>query len=454
VALGLEICFNIDMTDIVEYLNACRYRQSFLTQQLQLLSDERHRFQEDAERLQGVEQRIRQELIGYLLPEVQDRYLEELEQRLSYSGFLAIKREYDEKFEAAERRRVEIEGMDEYLHYEFLIDQANRKIEEVRPTYESKKAQIGAWESSKWFQRLKRRHYFELDYSAGLWRRFWDWRAVSLLMGHLRKKAQLSFENPTRLKEFYRHLRAETDDVVSVYESRVAERDRIEGIKTEHQELLKAPERLLGELFQALGEAALAHLDACPEDMRVELARNDKVLNGFFRKLTGVRKQVQYLRELPVTRVDSLIQQVKQEIAKLDAKIKKLEMQRRRGKRKRYSHSEIQRMREVKADKWNRRLDKTSRLRGRIAGFDRYDHGSFVRDYLWWDLITNHAMADDIYEVREFREQHPDWDRTRFEDPTMQSYGMGAAMVYDDVADDLASSMSDAAGADVFSDPS
>jgi hypothetical protein len=36
----------------------------------------------------------------------------------------------------------------------------------------------------------------------------------------------------------------------------------------------------------------------------------------------------------------------------------------------------------------------------------------------------------------------------------MQSYGMGAAMVYDDVADDLASSMSDAAGADVFSDPS
>lgn len=442
------------MAGIAEYLDACEYRRSFLQQQLNALQEERQMFDGDSERLSGVAQRVRQELIGYLLPEVSDQHLKSLEQRLSYSGLMSIKEKYNELFQAAERRRAEIEKMDEFLHYDFLIDQAKRNVEDVRPTYESFRQKIALWEKSRWFQQLLKRNYFDLSYTAGWWRRFWDWRAVSHLMSHLKRKGGLLFETPTELKQHYRHLRAEADDVIAAYDRRVGEHDRIEAIKSEHQQLLGAPEHLLSALFQNLGNAIIDHLDACPEEVRIDLARGDKVLNTFLRKQTGLQKQIQYLRELPVTRVDSVVQQLNQEIQSLDAKIKKLKAQQARRKRKYFSEDDIERMRNVKVDKWARRREKNARLRQRIVTFNQYDQGSFVRDYLWWDLITDGALGDDIYEVRDFRTHHPEWDRSRYRDPTSDTYAMGAAIMYDDAANDLAASMTSGSNDDSLSDHS
>jgi hypothetical protein len=96
-------------------------------------------------------------------------------------------------------------------------------------------------------------------------------------------------------------------------------------------------------------------------------------------------------------------------------------MQRRRGKRKRYSKSDIQRTRAVKAEKWEKRRMQTRKLRSRIVEFEKYDHGSFVSSYLWWDLITKGARGDDLFEVRNFHERHPGWDYQAFRDPASSS---------------------------------
>ena len=385
------------MAGIPEYLEACNFRKQFLREQLRWLRAERQQFGEDAKRLQAVEQRVRQELIGYLLPEVQDLFLAGLEQRISYPGLLPIKAKYDAKFEAVERRSVELEQMDEFQQYDFLLDRAQRDVDDIQPKFEAATAHMAIWEQSKWFKSLNQRKYFELGYAAGFFRRILDWRAESFLMAHLTRHAQLDFETPEALKQHFRQLRDETADVVAAYETRVAERDRICGIKQEHGELLRAPERLLGELFGELGDATVAHLDACPEDLRIELARRDSHLNAFLRKLTGVRKQLQYLSELPVTRVDAVTQQLEQELAKVEAKIKKLTLQRRRGKRKKYADADIVNMRNVKQEKWARRQERTARLRQEISAFDRYDHGSFVSSYLWWDIVTHGAIVDYNY---------------------------------------------------------
>ena len=444
------------MAGISNYIEACKFRKNFINEQLQWLREEDGKFATDIKRLQDVEQRIRQELIGYLLPEVQDPHLDSLEERLSYSGLRPIKRKYDEAFDAAEKRRVELEAMDEFQHYDFLIDQANQGVEDIRPKYETACQHISLWEGSKWFKQLNQRKYFEQGYVARWWHTFFDWRAISFLMSELSKKAKLKFNNPVSLKQHYRQLRDETNDIVAAYDKRVAERDRIHGIKTEHQELLKAPERLLAELFNELGGAAISHLDACPEDLRIDLARGDKVLNAFLRKQTGVRKQIQYLRELSVTRLKALFQQLKQDLAKTEAKIKKLELQKRRGKRKHYYSTDLQRMRNVKTDKWERRRDKTGRLRNKIAGFEKYDRGSFTSDYLWWDLITGGSAADDIFEVRDFRNRNPEWDRSSYRDPTEDHATTETTETtgYDDAAEDLAASMLDSHEDHLFVDPS
>ena len=431
------------MAGIREYLEACRYRQNFLQEQLQWLKQEYAEYGADAERLDEVSQRVQQETVGYLLPEVDDDYLSALQDKLHYPGLLPIKKEYEDRFEAAEARRVELEAMDELQQYEFFWDRAKRDVEDVRPKYDSMKEKLSHWENTKWFWQLEKRGYFKPDYQAGFFRRFFDWRAVSFLMAHLKKKAELSFDLPIKLREHYRLLREEAETVFAAFDKRMAEQTRIENLKAEHQEMLTAPERLLAELFRDLGEAALAHLNACPEDLRLEIARSDSHLNAFLRKQIGTQKQAQYLRELAVTRINSRIQQVEQELHKVDAKIRKLKMQQRRGKRKRYSRDDLFRMRNVKADKWKNKRAKTTKIRHKIVKFNKYDRGSCSSGYLWWDLITNQSHADDIYEVREFRRTNPDWDYRAYRDPTTTGVAdQDHTGVFDDVAEDLASSMS------------
>lgn len=431
------------MYGINEYLQACHYRREFLKEQLKWLQNERQNFAVDAERLAADADRIRQEMIGYLLPEVGDDHIVALERRLSYPGLTPIKREYDARFDAAEKRRAELEAMDEIEHYDYQIEQAHRDVEDVRPAYDKTRKQIRSWENSKWFAKLHRRGYFKRDYSAGFFRRFFDWRDVSFLMAELGRTSDLDFQVPVKLREHYRNLREEADTVIAAFDKRATERDRIAALKKEHQELVSAPERLLSDLFRDLGKASVQHLDACPEDLRLELARGDENLNAFFRKQVGVGKQIQYLRELSVTRVDARIQQVDQELIKINNKIQKLEMQRRRGKRKRYSQDDIHRMRNVKAEKWDRNRAKTIKIRGKIADFRKYDRGSFATNYLWWDLMTGGSAADDIFEVREFRQRYPDWNHRSYVDPTVGAVGLSIdpTNVWDEAAEDLASSM-------------
>ena len=116
-------------------------------------------------------------------------------------------------------------------------------------------------------------------------------------------------------------------------------------------------------------------------------------------------------------------------------------MQQRRGKRKRYSRDDLSRMRNVKADKWEKKRIKTAKIRDKITRFDKYDQGSCSADYLWWDLITNQSAADDIYEVREFRRINPHWDYRAFDDRTASAEIDQTDAIYDDAADELASSM-------------
>jgi len=212
---------------------------------------------------------------------------------------------------------------------------------------------------------------------------------------------------------------------------------------------LAAPERLLSELYRELGKAALEHLQSCPEELRLNLAQGDPHLNAFLKKERGVQKQVQYLRELSVTRLDSRLQQLHQELNKLDAKLHKLEMQRRRGKRKRYSAADLARTRQVKPEKWKKRREQTQALRGRIVQFDRYDQGSWTAGYLWWDLMTKGARGDDLFEVREFHQRNPNWNHKSYHDPTTDPASVQYGIMHDPLenqamdhaAEDLADSM-------------
>ena len=112
------------MAGIREYLDACYYRQNFLEEQQAWLKQERANYDSDAGRLDEVASRVQQEMVGYLIPEVDDAHLASLQDKLHYPGLLPIKREYEKRFDSAEARRVELESMDEIQQFEFFRDRA------------------------------------------------------------------------------------------------------------------------------------------------------------------------------------------------------------------------------------------------------------------------------------------------------------------------------------------
>ena len=109
-------------------------------------------------------------------------------------------------------------------------------------------------------------------------------------------------------------------------------------------------------------------------------------------------------------------------------------------------------MRTVKEDKWELNRLKTIKMREKLSRFEKHDRGSCSSDYLWWDLMTGGARADDIYEVREFRERNPNFNYRSYDDPYDTDDHIDSPM--DDAAEDLALSMSSSGDDDLFMDPS
>ncbi len=428
------------MFGINDYLEACLYRKNFLGQQREWLFQERHQHEANAKRLQAELDRVRQEMAGYLIPEVNDEHLAELQRHLECPGLLDIKNDYEKRFDTAERRRVQLESMDEIQQYDTRIQSARERVGELLPRHNELRSEFMHWSGSRWYAQLDQRGYFEKDYWAGFFTRFWDWRAVSFLMEDLENGPLLSFETPDELKRHYWKLQEEYKVVIPEYDDRAAQRDRILALKTEHQQCVTAPERLLGELYRDLGAAVLDYMNSMPQARREYLASVDSNLNDFMRKELGIKKQIQYLDILAVARIDSSAQQVDLETAKIDQKIHKLETKRRRGKQKFYTQDDIDRMRAVKSEKWAKRKLKTEKMRRKISDFNKYDQGSVTNKFLWWDLITNRSYGDDIYEVREHRQRFPDWNHRQHHDPWVADDDHAIAFM-DDAAGDLASSM-------------
>lgn len=391
-----------------EYINACVERQNFLKEQERWLGEESAKYKENAEQLQKTRDRIRQETVGYLLPELNDQHLQELEKKLSYPMLMVTKREYDQKFQQVENRRMELESSDEIKNFDLNLYQIDDVLNDLTPGYLQASKRKKLWEEGKPFQNLRRRNFFTDEGSKGWLNAILNWRDVSLLMGKLRKGGE-RYRNPTEVRTAYRLFADQSADVLNAYARKLKERETLVGMRDELRCLYKEPENLLSSLYEDLSTKILEHLEIAPEEVRVQIAKQDPYLDTFFRKSLGTQKQIKYLKELSVLRIDSQKGALKQELNKLGAKINKLKFQKQRGKRKSFTKTQIAQMRDCKPDKWNKRRSQIGEVRERIYGFDNYNSGSLLERYLWWDVITRGMQGNDIIEVRHFHEANPNW---------------------------------------------
>lgn len=395
------------MASYNDYRDAISERARFLQDQSEQLRQAREEYKADIQRLEQLLERNRREMVGYLLADVGQQDLEALERRLSYPGLQAIRLGFEQRREALAGELERLEQTDELTNHDYHLARIEQEIEQIQEVHDHLRQRVGLFEKSPWLGRLVARGYFGPDYRPPLFDRFRDWRAVSFCLADL-EQGGLDLADPDQLRRHYRTLRAEADPIFELYEGLVRQQSALRELKSRAAALRESLDGLPQQMYQELGRAITDHLEACTPEMRQELAGDDAHLVAFLKKTRGLNKQIQYLRELIVTRLDSTMASLEQQQDKLTRKSHKL---RRKGAAAGpFTEEQVSKLRELKADKWRRRQQGYRELRGRIAGFDRYDDGSLVGTFLWWDLMTNRARGDDIYEVRTFREQHPQWD--------------------------------------------
>ncbi|MCA9522722.1 MAG: hypothetical protein KC609_17215, partial [Myxococcales bacterium] len=367
-------------------------------------------FEIDAARLSALRERAMSDLQAYLLADLDDDSLRALETRLRCPGLVAVKRRTDEEIAACERERAQLAGDPEVEHYEHHHSAVTDEREELRGPHEQMSAERRRWEDSKWFDELQADGFFEPTYDPGLFQKFLDWRAGSFWMDEVEPALGRTFENLDELREAYLKLRTSADSVKEAYDGLGARLDALSAKRQRYDQLVRQPDVLHRQMVTTLEEAIAAHLDACPSDLRLEIAEGDPNLDAAMKKLTGLQKQSQYLRELRVVRVDSVVQQLEQQLRKLDRTIAKTERKiAKYGPGYRASAEAVNKLETLQRKKWDKRVASLDKVRTRVSDFDRYDHGSLSNDFLWWMLITDGMRGNDLYEVRVFTEQHPDW---------------------------------------------
>lgn len=389
-----------------QWFEAADTRLAFLQEQRQKLQQHQEAFNKDVTEQKAVLDNTWRELIGYLLPEVDDAHLEALQKRLSYPSLLPMKDEAERKLAGQLARRAELAAMDEVAHRDILIARLEDEKAEIFEACEGFREERARWESALYFSELCALGVLRDRPQGGQGGWFSRWRAGSLMMAHMEKQGARRFTDLDDLASRYRRLVEDSEQVFEVERQIEARRAALEALCAEHDGLLDAPQAAVKQLYTDLGAAIRDHLEASPAEDRFAMATGDPNLTAFLRKTDGLAAQLRYLGQLRTARVDDQTHQLDAQIAKLEGKIAKRRAKVRRGKRFVVAQGEVAAMLELNGDKWSRRHDKLSGLRTRVRSFDRWDDGSFGAHFLWWDLMTGGARADDVYEVRVYRERY------------------------------------------------
>ena len=400
-----------------------RRRQEFARESSEVAA-EKAQYQKAADELEAKRERNGRELAGYLLPDLDDDDLGELERRLRYPVLLAEKRKIEARLAALDDERRDLEAHETWLKRDVLRVDYTTQREEIADAVASFERERAVWESSAHFRALEERGWFEPDYDGGLFDWLRDWRACSLLMAELEKGfPDREFPEDEDVKRAWEQLFARSEPVLQLSKDLTRKLEHLDALEERHRYLLGVPDELFQELWRTLAGLVVDHLRQAPDDLLVALGKDDETLATFLKKDVGLKKQAVYLRELVVARIDPYLRQLHAEERKLGAKHDKLRYKRSRGKWVPDVDRATDAARVLPHEKWSARRASFAKTRARLSSFDRYDRGSFVTDYLWWDLITRGASGDDLYEVRVFHEQHPGWSVDGFRDPLDVSDG-------------------------------
>jgi len=420
------------MSQAKAYVSALLERETAYASEAAALKTELERHDDAASRLDGQIERNRREMGGYLVPDIDDETLRGLERRFHYPALMAQKATYVAAITAAETEREALEADETFINREISRIEAQTTMADVGPSYDEVCTLKEPWDAEPRHATLIKGGFYDASPPTGLMRGLSYWRQGSLLMAALEKRQLPRFKDLNDLRGRWTAIMDDYTPLHGAVTSATATLQHMDMLEARHQLLLAEPANQFKACFEAVGRSLVEHLLAIAEDSLVQYARTDPNLASFLKKDAGLRKQVAYLRELAQVRLAPAINALEAESIKAGSKARRVKGKIARGRSVRVSQQDVARTRTFPHEKWQKRRDSYEKTRDRIVTYHDYDRGSFVTEYLWWDVMTRGSRGDDLYEVRTFHERHPDWSAAAFVDPA--AVGLSASETYPDDA--------------------
>lgn len=423
------------MFTVSDWFRAAKEQQEQLEAQLREVRQRRERLRVDREALNRRLLAASADLGSLLLPSLTP---EHLDQAVRWTGYRRLQDESPIAAREAERQKIEqtlreIAHDPEYLARSELCDPvvgslplAIAELEQARAPL----ADILRRAEHPRLERLLEVGYGTAAYDVPWWRLSFydDWKAGDEVLEAFPEQKTFA-EVRSHILHVREALQA-TDEKLAALRTR---KERVQGMAQEHAQLTEELPRLNGKHLAAARRGLVEYLKEVPTEMLGPRVAGVPDLELALKRFYGLLAQQRYLAELEKTQLDGFEQRVQEQLQKL---------RRDRSKLSRPKHQfatfpveAFERRFQDRSTKYAKHWERYDQTVHPLVTFDRYDRGSLLEDFLWWDLFTDGRIDGDfIPEVSAFRQAHPG---RRYERGTEELEADAAAAVASsrDVAD-------------------
>lgn len=192
-------------------------------------------------------------------------------------------------------------------------------------------------------------------------------------------------------------------------EAFVQRRRGIADLVHRHRETEQALQNLPARTLAGVRGRLRGHLEPLGVDRLAQLFAGDPAVAVALQRLSGLAAKRRYLVEAAEQYILTPRQQVAAALTRNHRDLQKLS--RPKNARRTFPAAAMEKRFRDRSGAVGKRRQRWDDTRTQVLEFDRYDRGSLVEDFLWWDLMTDGRLDGDfIPEVHDHHARYPDRD--------------------------------------------
>ena len=366
-------------------------------------------------------------LLKHFMPSFTKENLLKLSDTIHAPGLVRLYEQYEEEKSLLAQGVQQIEQNDAYQKREALGNRSTgvlqTQIDEIKPLYDKAKAEYDEIINYPAFASLWEKRFGTTDYPHQGFLKYVnpaylaDWRDADIIVAGLGMNSFMDVMSKfSEVKDLVDNLGSSLKD----YQMQLAAIGKLEENYADYTERLKNIDTTyLAKVKQFLLNFLL---DSSKENIAKSIGQNTSMSEEIV-KLDGLTHQIDYLQSLneKITNDRNLIVE---KATKIIDEANRYQADPHRFRNKQFTDEQFQKRFDRNPERYDKMQERYDRAGENIYGFNDYNRGSLIGDFLWWDLMSDGSLDGNfIPEVYEYRHSHPDYNPGSHDPSTTEETG-------------------------------